>query len=145
MAFTWTNNGLFEFINQAITGGSDVRALVITDAAVPLPATIRDLDTVADLLAESGVTEAAVAGYGRTALTGFSVTQDDAGDDVDIVGTFPDLTPAAGETWAAVGYYIEGASDAARVLLGVDEPASTFITNGGTVTPPPLSASLAQA
>jgi hypothetical protein len=47
-----------------------------------------------------------------------------------------------GETWTAVGFYIEpvaGASDTTRTLLGVDIPTpSTLTTNGQNVTLPAL-------
>ncbi len=146
MAFTFTNRGLYLLLNSAITGSTDVRQLVITDAAVPTAATIRDLNTVADLLAETGVTEAAATNYARQDLANFTVTEDDAGDEVDISADAATISSVgSGETWAAVGYYIEGGSDAARELIGVDEPASTQATNGGDITLPQLVATVSQA
>jgi hypothetical protein len=44
-----------------------------------------------------------------------------------------------GETWRNTFFYVEGASDAARVMVGVDTPSSTLVTNGGNVTLPQLS------
>jgi hypothetical protein len=46
---------------------------------------------------------------------------------------------AAGETWTFVAYYVEGASDAARTLIGIDAPASSQVTNGGNITGPALT------
>ena len=36
-------------------------------------------------------------------------------------------------------YYVEGASDAARTLIGIDAPASSQVTNGGNITGPALT------
>lgn len=137
---TVTNRGLFYLLNTAISASTDIRALVITSAAVPTPATIRDLNFVADLLAEAGVTEAAATNYARVDLANVTVAESDAADNATIVADAPTMTSVgSGETWAAIGYYIEGASDAARELLSVEEPASTIPTNGGNITLPALS------
>ena len=34
---------------------------------------------------------------------------------------------------------MEGASDAARTLIGIDAPASSQVTNGGNITGPALT------
>ena len=144
MAITLANRGLHTLINSAISGGTDLRTLVIK-GAVPSAATIRDLNTVADLLAESGVQEAAATNYARQDLAGVTVTEDDTGDNVTITATAPTIADVgAGETWLAVAHYVEGASDAARLLIGVDEPASPQVTNGSGITLPQLSITVAQ-
>ncbi len=144
MAFTLANRGLYTLLNSAITGSTDIRALVIK-GAVPAAATIRDLNTVAELLAESGVVEAAAAGYSRADLASLTLTEVDASDDVTLTAAAPSWTSVAvGETWLAQAYFIEGASDAARTLIGVDAPASSLVTNGGNVTGPALSLTVSQ-
>ena len=144
MAFTLTNRGLHTLLASAISGSTDLRALVIK-GAVPSAATIRDLNTVADLLAEASVDEAAASGYSRQDLAGVTLTEVDASDNVTLVASAPTISEvAAGETWLAVAYYVEGASDAARLLIGVDEPAASLPTNGSDVTLPALSITVAQ-
>lgn len=143
MAFVFANHGKYQLLTTAFTGSTDVRCGVITDAVVPTDAAIEDMDDVADLLAVA--TEAAVSGYSRQDLAGLTVTEDDTGNEVDISATAPNFggaNIAAGETWAGVFYYIEAATDADRVLIGVDKPASTLTTNGSTVTLPQFVATL---
>ena len=145
MAFTLTNRGLYALLNSAISSSTDIRQLVIVDE-VPAEATIRDLNTVADLLASGNTAEAAASGYARADLAGVTLTEVDGSDNVTLVASAPTYSSiGAGETWLAVAYYIEGASDAARTLLGVDEPASSIATNGSDITGPALSVTVAQA
>lgn len=132
-----TNRGLFHLTSNAISGTTDIRMAVFR-GAVPAVATIRDMNFLSDLTAVS--TEAAAANYARADLASVTVTESDASDNVTITAAAPSWTNvAAGETWTHVAYYIEGASDAARVLLAVDDPAADLITNGGSVTGPALS------
>ena len=127
-----TNRGLYYLMNNAISGSTDIRAAVFKGAA-PSAATIRDYNFLSELTA--AMTEAAASGYARADLAGVTITESDASDNVTITATGPTFTSvAAGETWVAIGYYIEGASDAARTLLSVDVPASTVVTNGGNIT-----------
>lgn len=147
MAMTFTNRGKFYLVSNAITGSTDLRAGVITSAVVPSAAAIQDFDFVSELLTSGtgASTEAAATNYARQDLANLTITEDDVGNEVDITADAPNFAGAnigAGETWAAVFYYIEGASDAARELIAVDEPASTLATNGGTVTLPSFVASL---
>jgi hypothetical protein len=145
MAVTITNSGLYAFFNSAISGSTDLRQLVIK-GAVPSVATIRDLNTVADLLAQSGVVEAAASGYARKTLSGVTLAENDTPDTVTLVAAAPTYAAvAAGETWLAVAFYIEGVNDAARTLVAVDQPASSQVTNGGDITAPALSITVSQA
>ena len=139
MAFTFANRGLFALLNQTITSSTDLRMLVFK-GTVPGVAAIRDMDFVSNLLASAGLSEAAASGYSRRTLASVAVTESDATDSVTISAAAPVLTTvAAGETWTGVAYYIEGASDAARTLLGVDVPTPpTLVTNGADVTLPAL-------
>lgn len=133
MPFTMTNHGLYDLLNQSITASTDLRALVFK-TTTPSVATIRDLNTVADLLAVT--TESTASGYSRAVLAGLAVNEDDALDKVTITAnSYQWTTVAAGETWLGIGYFIHtGANDAARTLIGVDVPASPMVTNGGAIT-----------
>lgn len=139
MAAVVTNRGIFTIANVAISASTDIRQAVFTDAGTPpTAAAVRDMNFLADLTAV--YTEAAVSGYARADLASVALTESDAADNVTLTAAAPTYTAvAAGETWEAVAYYIEGASDAARVLLIVDTPATPIITNGGNVTGPALS------
>lgn len=144
MAHVLTNRGLYTLTNSAISSSTDIRQLVIK-GAVPAEATIRDLNTVADLLAEDSVAEAAASGYARKDLASVTLTEVDGSDNVTLTAAAPTYSEvAAGETWLAVAYYIEGASDAARTLLSVDEPDDSIATNGSDITGPALSITIAQ-
>ena len=135
--FTMGNHGLYALLNAATTGSTDIRALVFK-TTTPSVAAIRDMDFVSDLL--GATTEAAASGYARIDLASVAVTESDASDNVVISAAAPTTAAiAAGETWLGIGYYIEGASDAARILIGVDVPTASQVTNGGTITLPALT------
>lgn len=132
-----TNRGLFTIANTAISASTDIR-MAVFKGTTPTAAAIRDMNFLSDLTAVS--TEAAASGYSRADLASVAITESDASDNVVISAAAPTWTSVAvGETWTHVAYYIEGASDSARVLLSVDIPASTLVTNGGNVTGPALS------
>lgn len=145
MAFVWTTRGLFTIANTAISASTDIRQAVFTDAGTPpTAAAVRDMNFLADLTAV--YTEAAASGYARADLASVALTEVDGSDNVTLTAAAPTYTAvAAGETWEAAAFYIEGASDAARVLLGVDTPTSPMITNGGNITGPALSQTISQA
>ena len=145
MAFTFANRGLFTLLNTAISGATDLRQAVFT-GAVPSAATIQDWNFLSDVIADAGSAESVAAGYARADLAGVTLAEDDALNKATLVATAPTYTAvAAGETWTFVVYYIEGASDAARPLIGIDAPASPQLTNGGSITGPALSISIAGA
>lgn len=138
MAHIVTNRGL-QTLSTVNIGSADIRALVVTNASLPTDAAIRDMNFVSDLLT-GGVTEAAVTNYARQDLGAVTVTEVDASDNVTITTAGATMNAvAAGETWAAVAYYIEGASDAARILLSVDKVATPVATNGGNMSIPGFS------
>ena len=117
----------------------DVRALILTHAStLPAGAENPDLNFVSELLAVSGVSEAAettgLTGYVRKTISGEAVVENDTTDAANLDGD--DIVYAATESgrWVAVVLYVEGASDAARPLLGLHTLASALVTNGGTVT-----------
>lgn len=129
-----TNRGLFHLMNNAISASTDIRAAVFRGTA-PSAAAIRDYNFLSDLTA--AMTESTASGYSRADLAGVALAENDTPDTVTLTATAPSWTSvAAGETWTAIGYYIEGASDAARTLISVDIPSSSLVTNGGNVTGP---------
>lgn len=137
MAHTMTNRGLFYLLNNAISSSTDIRAAVFKGSA-PSVATIRDYNFLSELIA--AMTEAVATNYARQDLAGVTITESDASDNVTITATAPTINAVgAGETWTAVAYYIEGASDAARTLLSVDVPATSIPTNGSNITLPTLT------
>lgn len=139
MAFTFANRGLYTLLNSAISGTTDLRMAVFT-GTIPAAATIRDWNFLSDVIADASSAEAVASGYSRADLAGVTLAEDDALDKVTLVATAPTWTTVAvGETWTFVAYYVEGASDAARTLIGIDAPASSIVTNGGNVTGPALA------
>ena len=145
MTFIAANRGIFKLLDLAITGATDLRQAVFTGAA-PAPATIRDWNTLAEVIADAGSAEALAAGYVRADLAGVALSEDDALDRALLVCTAPVYGPvAAGETWVFVAFYLEAATDALRELIGIDVPAATQITNGSTITGPALNMPIVQA
>lgn len=133
MSWTFYNRGKKRIFDSVWP--VDLRMLVVAGASVPAGALDPDLNTVADLLAVSGVVEAAAAGYARADLASVAITENDAGDKVTV--TWADFTwtaVPAGETWRGVAYYIEAATNATRDLIGFDQPASVLSPNGGNIT-----------
>lgn len=142
MAFTFCNRGLYTLMASAISGATDLRMAVFT-GTVPAVATIRDWDTLADVIADASSAEAVASGYARADLAGVTLAEDDALDKVTLVATASTWTSvAAGETWTFAALYVEGASDSARTLIGIDAPGS-LPTNGGNITGPAVAISLA--
>jgi hypothetical protein len=142
MAFTLTNKGTEFLLANAITAATDVRIIVFT-GTVPNGATLKDLDNVAEAIAttlnEATATSASWTA-GRVDPGPLTITPSEVTDNVIITTPAAVLTSVTtGETWTAVGWYIEGASDTARTLIGVDIPTpSTLTTNGQNVTLPAL-------
>lgn len=134
MAASTYNKGKERLLGTDI-GAADVRVLILAGASVPAGAIDKDLDNVAAVLAVSGTTEAAVAGYTRKTLAITGPTENDGADSAAI--TWADVvytTPAIGETWRGAIFYIEGASDAAREVLFYDEFTTGLPTNGQDIT-----------
>lgn len=143
MSFVFATRGLYTLLSSAISGSTDLRQGVLTNAGTLTAAQIRDCNTVADLLALSGIVEAAATNYARQDLAGVTLTEVDASDNVTFTATAATINNVgAGEVWRNTFFYVEGASDAARTLIGVDTPSSTLTTNGGNVTLPQFSATV---
>ena len=139
MAFVFANKGLYTLMNVAISGSTDLRQAVFTGTS-PAAGTIRDFDTLADVIADASSAESVASGYARADLAGVTLTEDDTANNVTLVATAPTYTAvAAGETWVFVAFYVEAGSDATRTLIGIDTPASTQVTNGGNIVGPALS------
>ena len=140
MTFVMANRGLFTLINTAIQASTDFRCLVLTTAGTLTNAQVKDMNFVSDVLAASGIIEAANVGYSRQDLAGVGIAEDDAGDKVQITATAPVIANvAAGATWGRVVYYVEGGgTDVTRPLVGIDTPAAPLTPNGGNVTLPQL-------
>lgn len=134
---TITNRGLYYLLNTATSSSTDIRAAVFK-GATPAASAIRDYNFLSDLA--GAMTEAAASGYSRKDLASVAIAEVDGSDTVTITAAAPSWTAVAtGETWTAIAYYVEAASDAARTLIAVDVPASSLVTNGGNVTGPALS------
>lgn len=102
---------------------TDVRmGILVGGSVVPAGAFSPDLNFVSDLLAVSGVTECSVAGYARQQVGSRAVVEDDTDDRAEVTaGTVAFGSLPAGQTMRGVFYFVEGANDGARVLLGVDD------------------------
>lgn len=147
MPFVFATRGLYTLLNSAISGATDIRCGVLTNAGTLTAAQIRDTNFVSDLLALSGIVEASGVGVptgpGRIDIAGVALTENDASDNVTLTATAPTLTNvAAGQTWRNVFYYVLNSTDANSNMIGVDTPASTLAPNGGNVTLPALSVTI---
>lgn len=143
MAATMTNRGLH------VLATNDASALDVRTAAfvgtVPAVSTMRDWNFLSEAIASS-LTEAAATNYARQDLAGVQAVESDASDDVTWSATAPTISSVgAGETWTCVVHYKQNASDAAAEIIYIDEPASTQVTNGGDITLPQFSVTIAQA
>ncbi len=137
MAVTVTNRGLF-LIGSTDIGAADLRMAVFT-GNVPGAGAVKDWDSLADVIA-SPLDEATVGGYSRMDLAGVDYVQDDANNRATLSADAPFQTAIqAGETFTAVAYYVEGATDETRELLAIDEPDTPLVTNGSDVTYPELT------
>lgn len=149
MAHYLTNRGKL-LLMQGLwddAGATAVKMGLLSGAAVPAAidteAEIQDLNTVAELLALTGVDEPVTAWYtgqgtaGRLNLTRTAAAEDDTNNRVNL--------DAADLTWtaAAAGDDLYGAfwydattdtSDATRLLCGVITFASVVPTNGSDIT-----------
>lgn len=133
---TFFNRGKFKIGGSGFTTTLDVRALVLTHAStLPAGANDPDLNTVADLLGVSGVTEATGTGYSRQALTGETVIEDDTNNTANLDANDLSYTSTNSGRWVAVVLYAEGGgTDATRDLISLNDLASPLTTNGGNVT-----------
>ena len=142
MAFTWTNRGKYYVLTNDMSA-ADIRQGVLT-GTIPAAGTIQDYNFVTDVLASSA-SEATFTNYARQDLAGVGVTEDDVANVATLSATGATILSAGGtldETLTAVFYFVQVTNDADSVLLGVDEPTSTFTTNGSGLELPVLNAPL---
>jgi hypothetical protein len=112
MTETATNRGKFRIATDNLST-ADFRMCYFTGTATGTDDP--DLNTVADLEAVTGVTVAAE----RVALTNESVTEDDTNNRVNVDADTVAFSAAPGVTAQGAAIYIEGASDAARDIIGI--------------------------
>jgi hypothetical protein len=141
VADTVYNRGKYLITSGGVIWGStDVRALLLETAdtgALPSGAWDPDLNFVSDVLGVSNVDELGTiggTGYVRKTMAGFTVTEDDAGDQSvmdanDITWTAIDAGIAA-----AIVVYKYNASDAAAELISIHTTNFPKTTNGGDLT-----------
>lgn len=144
MGMMYANRGIFSLLNLAIGGATDLRAAVFT-GTVPAAGTIADWNFLSDVIADASSAESVATNYTRQDLGSVAVAEVDGSDNVTLTAAAPNFGGAnigTGETWTFIAYYIEGASDAARVLICIDDPASDLVTNGGPVTLPAFSTTI---
>jgi len=105
--------------------------------AAQAEATLRDHATLAALLAASGNTEATFAGYSRKALTGVTVTVDNATDIVTVDCADPSWSPTAVQNILRIVFCYDpdttGGTDADLIPIFIDDFAVTTPTSG-TIT-----------
>lgn len=116
------------------TSGLSMLLLKTTAAGAYNP----DLDTVSALLAVGGVAECDFTNYVRKSLGTVTVTEDDTNDRANVDAANITWTAAGGatnNTPVAAVIYQDGASDAARYLVGYyDTNFGSTATNGGDFT-----------
>lgn len=133
MADQVLNIGLGRVIEKAADG--DTLELLVLQAS-DSDAAMKDVDTVADLLALGGVTEANFTNYTRQTLTGVTVTVDDTADDASVDCDDVSFTSAGNgtnntTTHAFVYEDVDGTDANAVPLLQYD---AVFTTDGNDVT-----------
>jgi hypothetical protein len=120
-------------------GASDFKMGYLKDsqpASLDTEAEVQDLNFVSDLLALA--TEANFTNYARTSLTRTNAAEDDTNNYITFDASDVVIASAGGalnNTLYGAFFYEEGSgADANRPLISVDWFASTFTTNGGSLT-----------
>lgn len=102
-----------------------------TPVGIDTQAEINDLNFVADLLAVTGVDEPTDGSYARVnPLTLGTAVEDDTNDRVIYPADDADFGALDNTDVYGAFIYVDGASDAARVLLGVDILTAPVTANG---------------
>ena len=126
------NVGLGRVAEKAADGAT-LKLLVLKAAAAD--ATLKDLDTVADVLAQGGTTEADFTNYARATLGSITVTVVDGQDRVDVDCAdvvFSSAGGAVNNTCTDVVIYEEVTNDSDSIpLCQLD---ASFTTDGNDVT-----------
>ena len=121
-------------VAEKVADGATIKLLVLKAAAAD--ATLKDLDTIALILANGSTTEADFTNYARKTLASLTVTVDDAADDVDVDCADVTFTAAGGasnNTTTDVIIYedVDGSDANAIPLVQLD---AVFTTDGNDVT-----------
>lgn len=121
-------------IAKRVADGATFRMLLLK--AADTDAVLRDLDTIADILANASTTESDFTNYARTTLANLTATVDDPNDDVDVDCDDVTFDPAGGalnnNNVAAIIFDEGGGADASRVPLCKFD--AVFTTDGNPVT-----------
>lgn len=112
---------------------------LINSATVPVTmdteAEIQDLNFVSELLALAGVSELAVGGYARQAMTRSAASEDDTNNRVNMDAADVVFSSLVTGGNIICGFTFKtGASDAARALLSVFTLGANVPTNGSNFT-----------
>lgn len=121
-------------IAEKVADGATLKLLVLKAAAAD--GTLRDLDTVAAVLANGSTTEADFTNYARATLSSVTATVDDATDSVKVDAadvTFTSAGGATNNTTTDVIIYEEVAGGDANCIPLVQLDA-VFTTDGNNVT-----------
>jgi hypothetical protein len=120
-----------------IWGTTDVRALLIVttdNGALPSSAWDVDLNDVAALLNVSNIDEMSGTGYVRKTMAGFTVTEDDTGNQSVMDANDITWTSIDAGTARAIVVYKYNASDASAELISIHDTNFPKTTNGGDLT-----------
>lgn len=131
-------------------GGTVLKLGLINGSSIPAAADtqaeINDLNTVAELLALSGVAQPTQAWYtgagvaGRVNLSRTNAAEDDTNDRVNLDTanvTYTAATPGGGETHVAGGFWYDATTDTndtTRLLCGVFWFTTALALNGSDIT-----------
>lgn len=138
MSDTVYNRGKYLLATGGVVWGTtDMRALLLItddDGALPSSAWNPDLNTVADLVAVSNLSEMSGTGYSRITLTGMTVTEDDTNDWAVLDADNLSWAGLDAGTARAVVVFKHNASDASAELFSIHDTNFPKVTTGGDVT-----------
>lgn len=138
MADTVYNRGKYLITSGGVVWGTtDVRALLIktTDnGALPSSSWDVDLNDVAALLNVSNIDELTGTGYVRKTMAGFTVTEDDTGNQSIMDANDITWTGIDAGTARAIVVYKYNASDSSAELISIHDTNFPKVTNGGDLT-----------
>lgn len=138
MADTVYNRGKYLITSGGVIWGTtDVRALLIVttdNGALPSSAWDVDLNDVAALLNVSNIDEMSGTGYVRKTMAGFTVTEDDTGNQSVMDANDITWTSIDAGTARAIVVYKYNASDASAELISIHDTNFPKTTNGGDLT-----------
>jgi hypothetical protein len=138
VADTVYNRGKYLITSGGVVWGTtDVRALLIktTDnGTLPSSAWDVDLNTVDGLLTVSNIDELTGTGYVRKTMAGFTVTEDDTGNQSIMDANDITWTAIDAGTARAIVVYKYNASDASAELISIHDTNFPKVTNGGDLT-----------